>query len=269
MSQLMVSLAQMDVRLGNPRINWTKMQQMSQQAKQQGGEMVVFPELWDAGFALDKVKELASPLGGGLFAQVTALSKQLSLYITGSMLEKRGVSVANSAPIISPDRGVMGVYRKVHLFPLMKEDQYLSAGESTLLVDMPWGVIGVAICYDLRFPELFRRYALEGAKVVVMPCQFPEPRLEHYRILLRARAIENGIFIVAVNRVGSDLGEEGGQETRYFGHSSIIDPWGNIVFEAGGAEGVYTAPLDLTQVDKAQKAIPVLRNRRPEVYGNF
>lgn len=269
MTQVTISVAQMDVRKGNPRVNWTKVQQMAGQAKQQGGEIVIFPELWDAGFALAQAKDFASTLSGGLFVQVAALSKQLGMFITGSMLEKRGVGVANSAPIISPTSGVMGAYRKVHLFPLMQEDQYLTAGEATLNVNLPWGMTAVAICYDLRFPELFRRYAVEGAKLVLIPCQWPEPRLEHYRTLLRARAIENGMFIVAVNRVGADVDEETGQETHFFGHSSIIDPWGNIVFEAGETEGVYTAPINLDMVAQAQKAIPVLDNRRPEIYGNF
>jgi predicted amidohydrolase len=269
MSQVIVSLAQMNVRKGDPRANWAKAQQMAQQAKAQGGQMVVLPELWDVGFALKQAKEFASALNGGLFAQVGALSKQLGVFITGSMMEKRGLAIANTAPVISPDRGLLGAYRKTHLFPLMQEDVYLSAGEATLVVNAPWGVTAMAICYDLRFPELFRRYALEGAKMVIIPCQWPEPRLEHYRTLLRARAIENGIYIVACNRVGSDVDEETNAETHFFGHSSIIDPWGNIVFEAGSLEGVFTAPLDLTQVDRAQKAIPVLDNRRPDLYGNY
>ncbi|HLA44798.1 MAG TPA: nitrilase-related carbon-nitrogen hydrolase, partial [Aggregatilineales bacterium] len=188
MAQVTVSIAQMDVRLGNPRVNWTKVQQMCQEAKQQGGQIVIFPELWDAGYALKQAKELSSSLSGGLFAQVGALAKQLGIYFTGSMMEKRGVGVANTAPIVSPDQGVRGAYRKVHLFPLMNEYQYMSAGEATLNINLPWGMTAVAICYDLRFPELFRRYAVEGAKMVLIPCQWPEPRLEHYRTLARARA---------------------------------------------------------------------------------
>lgn len=268
MSQVTISLGQMDVRLGEPRLNWPRMQQMATQAKTQGAQIVVFPELWDSGFALNQVKDLASTLSGGLFAQVSALSKQTGLIITGSMLEKRGVGVANCAAMISPDRGVMGAYRKIHLFPLMHEDQYFTAGEAPFIADMPWGQTAIAICYDLRFPELFRRYAVEGAKLVILPCQWPEPRLEHYRTLLRARAIENGLYIVAVNRVGSDTSADG-KQTRFFGHSSIIDPSGNTVLELGSQEGVYTATLDLALVEQAQKAIPVLRDRRPEVYGSY
>lgn len=268
MTQVTFAVGQMDVKKGNPRVNWTKMQEMTARAKQQGAHMVIFPELWDAGFALDKSKELASPLNAGLFAQVVALSKQHTIFITGSMMEKRGLGICNCAPVVSPTSGIMGAYRKIHLFPLMQEDLYLTAGEAPLNISLPWGSTGFAICYDLRFPELFRRYALEGAKLVIIPCEWPEPRLEHYRTLLRARAIENGMYIIAVNRVGVDT-DDNGKETRYFGHSSIIDPLGNIVFEAGSVEGVFSATIELDLVDEARKMIPALDNRRPETYGSL
>lgn len=263
-----ISIAQMDVRLGNPRVNWTKMQQMTEEAKRQGGDVVIFPELWDVGFALDKAKEFASSLSSGLFAQVAALSKTTGIHITGSMMEKRGLGVANSAPMFSPGRGILGAYRKIHLFNMMRESQYLTPGESPFDIDLPWGHTGFAICYDLRFPELFRRYAVNGAKMVIMPCQWPDPRREHYRTLLRARAIENGIFIVAVNRVGMDEFEEG-EETTFFGHSSIINPWGEVVVELGNQETVVTTQIDLDEVERAQQLLPVLRDRRPEVYGSY
>jgi omega-amidase len=268
MAQVSLSLAQMDIKKGNPRQNWGKIQQMSQAAKQQGGQIVIFPELCDAGYALKQAKDIASALNGGLFAQLAALSKQLGIYITGSMLEKRGLGVANCAPMISPDRGVLGAYRKVHLFPPMQEDLYLSAGEGLLTIDnLPWGATSLAICYDLRFPEMFRRYAMDGAKLVILPAEWPAVRAEHYRALIRARAIENGYYVAAVNRVGTDIDEETGAETGFIGYSSIIDPFGQTVLEVGNHEGVFTATIDLDLVAKAQAAIPVLDNRRADLYG--
>ena len=268
MALVKISLAQMDVQLGNPRVNWTRMQQMTEEAKHHSADMVVFPELWDAGFALDKAKDFASSLSSGLFAQVAALSKSQQIFITGSMMEKRGLGVANSAPLFSPSRGIMGAYRKIHLFGLMDEDRYMTAGEAPFSLDLPWGHTGLAICYDLRFPELFRRYAVGGAKMVILPSQWPNPRREHFRTLLRARAIENGIFIVAVNRVGVDEAEDG-KQTSFFGHSSIIDPWGEVVLEIGDYEAVVTAQIDLEEVERAQQKLPVLRDRRPDVYGTY
>jgi len=254
MTTLTVSLVQMNVRKGAPRTNWTTMQEYVLQAAQQGAQVVVFPELWDAGSAFDKGREIASSLSGGLFAQVVTLARQHNLHVFGSLYEKRGTGVCNTIAVISPRNGVMGAYRKIHLFPLMQEDRWLLPGEAPLVIDLPWGRTGFAICYDLRFPELFRRYAAERAEIVFMPMAWPHPRQAHYRTLLRARAIENQCFMVAANRVG--LEEEGGPH--YFGHSSVIDPWGEIVLEAGEVEGLFTVTVDIGQVARVRRELPAL-----------
>jgi len=138
MATLTVSLVQMNVRKGAPRTNWTTMQQYTVQAAQQGAQLVVFPELWDAGGAFDKGREMASSLSGGLFAQVVALARQHNIHILGSLYEKRGTGVCNTMAVISPRNGVMGAYRKIHLFPLMQEDRWLLPGEAPLTIDLPW-----------------------------------------------------------------------------------------------------------------------------------
>jgi predicted amidohydrolase len=269
MSQIVkISLGQFDVRKANPRVNWTHVQEIVAEARRQGGEVVVLPELWDSGYALDQAKNFASSLSGGLFAQVVALAKQHGIFILGSMLEKRGLGVSNTVPVISPTAGVMGAYRKLHLFPLMEEDKWLTPGEAALTVDLPWGRSSLAICFDLRFPELFRRYAVEGSRIVFIPCEWPHPRLEHFRTLVRARAIENQMYVVAVNRIGVDDFEEvtGRYGAHFCGHSMVVDPWGEIVIEAGEGEGVFTVEVDLDRVDTIRQQIPVLENRRPEHY---
>lgn len=258
MTALTISLIQIDVRKGNPRANWTTAQQYVAEAAQRGSQVVVFPELWDAGFAYAQGKEIASSLSGGLFAQVVALARQYGIHIFGSMYEKRGVGVHNTTAVISPRTGVMGAYRKIHLFPPLGEEKWLLPGEAPLALDLPWGRTAFAICYDLRFPELFRRYAADGVQLVIMPMGWPHPRMHHYRTLLRARAIENQFYMVAVNRVGTD--EDDG--TRYFGHSSVIDPWGEIVVETGETEGHFTVTIDLDLVTKARRELPVLEQRR-------
>ncbi len=253
MSTLTVSIVQMDVRKGTPRTNWTTMQQHALEAAGRGADLVVLPELWDAGCAYEQGKEIASSLSGGLFAQVVALARQNNIHIIGSLYEKRGVGVYNTIAVISPRNGVMGAYRKIHLFPLTEEDKWLLPGEAPLAIDLPWGRTGFAICYDLRFPELFRRYAGERVALTIVPAAWPHPRLEHYRTLIRARAIENQCYMIAVNRVGTD--DDG---TRYFGHSSIIDPWGEVVIEAGETEGHFTLTLDLDMVKRVRRDLPAL-----------
>ncbi len=259
---LTVSLAQMHVKAGDPRANWAVMQEWTNEAARRGSELVVFPELWDNGYALDKAKDVASSLSTGLFAQVAALSRSANIHIIGSMLEKRGVGVYNSAAVFSPRSGVLGAYRKIHLFGGMNEPQYLNPGEAPLTIDLPWGRTSIAICYDLRFPELFRRYAVEGAKVILLPAEWPHPRLNHWRTLIQARAIENQAYIIACNRVGESLG------TQFCGHSMIVDPWGDFVCEGGEGETMLTVKIDTDLVDQVREKMPVLADRRPAAYGD-
>lgn len=258
---LTVSLAQMNVKDGDPRKNWAVMQEMTQEAARAGADLVVFPELWDNGYQLDHAKEVASALASGLFAQVAALSRSANIHILGSMLEKRGVGIYNTAAVFSPRAGVMGAYRKIHLFGPMDEPLYLTGGEAPLSVDLPWGTTAIAICYDLRFPELLRRYAVDGARVLVLPAEWPAERLNHWRTLVQARAIENQYFVVAANRVGEYNG------TAYGGHSMIVDPWGDLVVEAGGDEALLTVKIDTAQSDLIREKMPILQDRRPFLYG--
>jgi predicted amidohydrolase len=155
---------------------------------------------------------------------------------------------------------MLGIYRKLHLFRLMNEDQWLQPGSAPLALDLPWGNTGIAICYDLRFPELFRRYAVDGAKLIVLSAEWPLERIEHWRALLRARAIENQCYIVACNSAG----ETG--ETVFGGHSMIVDPWGKVVIEGGEAPMLLTAEIELDLVDEVRKRIPVFDDRRTDIY---
>jgi omega-amidase len=260
MPKLSISLAQMHIALGDVGRNFRRMQDWAEEAARRGSHLVVFPELWSTGYALEQSKELASPLNGGMFHQVTTVATQNKIAIVGSILEKRGLEVTNSAPFCAPNGRVMGVYRKLHLFRLFDEDQWLTQGTSPLIVDLPWGDTALAICYDLRFPELFRRYAVDGAKLIVIPAEWPMARLEHWRALLVARAIENQCFIVAANAAGVT------GDTTFAGHSMIVDPWGKIVIEGGDDPMLLTAEIDLDLVDEVRQQIPVFEDRRTDIY---
>ncbi|PJF23113.1 MAG: carbon-nitrogen hydrolase [Phototrophicales bacterium] len=250
----------MHIYLGDPKRNYYTMEKMTTEAANRGSHLVVFPELWSTGYALPQAKEFAHVLNAGLFAQVSGLAKQNKISITGSMLEKRGIEVANSASFFAPNGRMMGIYRKIHLFKLMDEDKYLQPGSSPLSMDLPWGKTALAICYDLRFPELFRRYALDDVTMVIIPAEWPLERIEHWRTLLIARAIENQCYMIGVNTVGQ-IGE-----TVFGGHSMIVDPWGKIVVEAGETEQLITAEIELDLIDDVRKRIPVFEDRRPETY---
>ncbi len=226
--KLVVSLGQMDVKWGDPAANLATAAAMTDEAARRGSDVVVFPELWSSAYDFENAAQYAAPLGQGIFAETAALAQKHQIYILGSCLSLLGEGkFGNTAVLFAPDGQMVADYSKTHLFRLMNEEQYLTAGDKVTLAETAWGQWGLAICYDLRFPELFRQYALMGANLAFLPSEWPHPRLAHWRTLLRARAIENQMFMAACNRVGEQTG------TRFFGHSTIVDPWGEIVLELG------------------------------------
>ncbi len=256
-----ISLAQMDVKLGDPAANWHTVQAMTAEAARRGSDLVVFPELWSTGYDLANAASYATPTNAGIFAQVAALAQKHHIEILGSCLSLLAEGqFGNTAVYFSANGRSLGQYSKLHLFRLMQEEQYLTAGAAPTLVETAWGRAGLAICYDLRFPELFRHYALAGAQVVFLPAEWPHPRLTHWRTLLQARAIENQMYLVACNRVGRS------NDTHFFGHSCIVDPWGEMVIEAGEDEMLLTAVIDIDKVAEVRAKIPVFEDRRPDVY---
>ncbi|MBN1963237.1 MAG: carbon-nitrogen family hydrolase [Anaerolineae bacterium] len=265
MAKLRISLAQMTVTSGNERKNGEVMQGMVEEAVRRGSQLVVLPEMWSSGYAMEKWYDLAAPLNAGVFAQTSTAAQQQRICVLGSMPEKRGTGVSDSAAFFSPNGSILGVYRKIHLFKPMGEDRHLIAGRAPLNIDLPWGKTGIAICYDLRFPELFRRYGVDRAVLVLVPSAWPLARIEHWRTLLKARAIENQYFVVGCNCVGEAQTDEG--QTVFGGHSAIIDPWGETVLEAGTMPGLYTTDIELDLVSQVRQRIPVLEDRRPDTYG--
>ncbi len=260
MAKLVISLAQMNIALGDERKNTALMERWTVEAARRGSHLLVLPELWSTGYALEQSKELAAVLNTGMFTQMGGIAQQNKISLVGSILEKRGQEVANSAPFFAPNGRMLGIYRKLHLFRLMEEDKWLQPGQSPLAMDLPWGNTALAICYDLRFPELFRRYAIEGARVMIIPAEWPLERIEHWRTLLRARAIENQSYIIACNAAGQT------GSTVFGGHSTIIDPWGKTVIEGGEAPLLLTAEIEMEVVDEVRRRIPVFDDRREDMY---
>lgn len=263
--RLTISLVQMDCQAGDPTANFAAAEGLIGEAARRGSQLVLLPELWSTAYALDRSGELASPLAhsladGGWFGQFAHLARTHGVWLGGSLLEARDGRNYNCFALYAPDGTLHAVYRKMHLFRLMAEEKYLAPGEAATLADTPWGKIGMAICYDLRFPELFRRYALGGAQLILVPAEWPHPRRAHWQTLLRARAIENQCFVAACNRVGTT-----GNST-FFGASAVIDPWGETLIEGGEAEMILTVTIDLALVDSVRRRIPVFEDRRPELY---
>ncbi len=258
---LTLSLAQMDIILGEPQANLAAVAPWVEEAARRGSQLLLLPELWTTGYVLERVYDLAETLDGPTARQLRAWAMTYRLWIVGSFLLRDADGVSNAAPLFGPEGQILGPYRKIHRFGPMAEDRWLSAGHTPGLFELPWGATGLAICYDLRFPELFRLYALSGAPLILIPSEWPHPRLAHWRTLLRARAIENQCFVAAVNRVGSD------HANTYCGHSALIDPWGETVIEADGVSPqLLTVTVDFGLVDEVRRRIPALADRRPECY---
>ncbi len=258
--KLNLSLGQMDVALGEPEKNLSRVRDMTAEARRRGSEVVVFPELWSTGYDLERVQEHATPTDQGVFAEVAKLAKEHSIHIIGSLLAVKGQGYSNTAAVLSPRGQLLAEYSKVHLFRPLEEDRYLVPGQEAPVFDLPWGRSALAICYDLRFPELFRKYALAGARMVFLTAEWPYPRVMHWQTLLRARAIENQCFMVACNRVG----ESG--DWSFFGHSAIYGPSGELIVGAGEEEMLLTAVIDLDAIEKVRQLITVFEDRQEGVY---
>jgi omega-amidase len=264
--RLTITIAQIRVACRQPEENLAKAETMIAEAARQGSDLICFPEMWTTGFDWSYLEEQAAE-HAGVIDRIADLARRYRIWINGSLPSVTDAGrIANTSILFNAEGERAGVYRKIHLFSLLHEDRHLAAGNSLTVVDTPWGKIGLSICYDIRFPELFRSYALQGVRLVLSPIAFPHPRLDHWQVLSRARAIENQMFLVGVNRVGSeDFGPDG--VVRYFGNSVIVDPWGKIVAEASEAEEeLVTATLDLREADELRASMRVLGDRRPELY---
>ena len=262
------SLAQMDVATADPQRNLDKAAVLAARAREQGADMVLFPEMWTTGFQW-KANESLVQAHDAVAEHVARLARRLGVWLGGSMLAPtRQGPPANAFVLFDSHGRRAATYRKVHLFSRMDEDKHVTAGERAVMADTPWGPMGMAVCYDLRFPELMRAYALAGARVVLVPAAWPSARREHWDLLLRARAIENQCFVVGVNQVGIEPVEDSDKQYVYGGGSAVYGPWGEplVVADEAGGEQVLTAGLDLDHVDKVRASFPALSDIRPETY---
>ncbi len=260
---LKISLYQMDVQLGAPAENLRRVEQRVEEASQSGSGIVLLPELWSTGYDLTHASTLAQPLGSGIYADLSRLARKHKISIGGSTLESLDGHVFNTFTLYGPDGSLQGCYRKVHLFQLMAEHTWLQPGDQLTIADTAAVKAGMSICYDLRFPEIFRYYAANGVQIFLIPAEWPSPRIEHWRILLRARAIENQVFVAAANRVGKTGSDVFG------GCSAVISPWGEALVEGGPEEGLLTVEIDLEEISRARQKINILRDRRPDIYRRY
>ncbi|MCB1445778.1 MAG: carbon-nitrogen hydrolase family protein [Rhizobiaceae bacterium] len=267
----MVKVAAIQMCSGtDPERNVARMEALVREAHAAGAVYVQTPEMTGA-LQRDRagLGAILRPEATDLVAaSASALAGELAIHVhvgsTAILLEDGGV--ANRGLLFGPNGSLVARYDKIHMFDVdldngesWRESAVYRPGDEACVVDLPFGRIGFAICYDIRFPQLFRAEALAGAQVLTAPAAFTRQTGEaHWEILLRARAIENGAFVVAAAQAGL---HEDGRET--FGHSMIVDPWGRVLARVGGTgEAVIAAEIDLAEVAAARRKIPNLRNAR-------
>jgi len=254
----------MDIELGNPKVNFDKIRTLTNKIMhlKERPDVIVLPELWTTGYSFNNIKDMVSEEGKESANFLGKLSKKYGVwFIGGSVIASTPMGIVNRAQVISPNGELITTYDKVHLFGLMNEDKYFINGKKIILFNLGGITSSCVICYDIRFCELIRTIALSGAKLLFISAEWPHPRLNHWRTLLIARAIENQMYVVACNRAGKS-----GSNT-FFGHSMVINPWGEVVDElTEEREDVLIVDIDLSLVDEVRNKIPVFKDRRPETY---
>lgn len=258
-----VQLLQFNITPGQVAQNEQKIRTLFETSVDSDTDVVVLPEMWNNGYALAELQQKADTD----LARTLPFLRQLATHyhvdiVAGSVANHQADGLYNTALTVSRDGALLYDYNKIHLVPMLDEPLYLTAGNNVpyTFTLSDGTTASQIICYDLRFPELSRYPAAEGAKVIFYVAQWPDVRLNHWRQLLQARAIENDMFVVAVNSCGSD------GKTTYAGHSMVIDPNGDIIVEADEHEAVHTVTLDISKADAQRQAIPVFENMRPDVY---
>jgi predicted amidohydrolase len=211
---------------------------------------------------------ISGPRSGPILAAMQALARETHVHLLlGGFPEATpaGTHIRNTSVLLGPDGGILALYRKIHLFDVdlpggatFRESDSVEPGDTAVVTDLGWGKLGLSVCYDLRFPELYRRLVGRGAEVLTVPSAFTaETGKDHWHVLLRARAIENLAFVVAPAQAGFHGGNR-----RSYGHALVVDPWGVVLAEQGEGTGVAVADLDLGYLAEVRRRVPCLDHRR-------
>jgi 5-aminopentanamidase len=247
--------------------NLAKIEDMARRAALAGAQLIVFPECCLSGYpvtpelsreVLALAEEVSGPQKGPSVARLERLSQELGVHLVVGFPERWGGVAANSAMVLAPQIGVAGCFRKVHLWEADRE--FFEPGREFAVYDAPAGRYGAVICFDFEFPESARLLTLQGANLVVAPTADMVPWQSYQNVFCRARAMENQIFFAVANYLGTV------ETVEFFGGSIIADPYGRVLAEAGTAEAILVADIDLSLIPKVTSELQYLAQRRPELY---
>lgn len=244
---------------------------MVEQAKKQGANLAVLPEMFNCPYDSKRFAEYAeSRESGNTLASVSEAAKASGIYIVaGSIPEAEDGRLYNTSFVFGPSGELAARHRKLHLFDIdvpgkiaFRESEVLTPGQEVTLFDTPWCRIGLAICYDLRFPELSRLMALKGAGLIILPGAFNMTTgPAHWDILIRARSVDNQVYFAAVSPA-----RDTGSGYVAYGHSMVSNPWGEVIARAGEGEELVLADMDLKEIDRVRRELPLLSHRRTDIY---
>lgn len=274
MADLIVSCIQFTAVDGEKEATVEKALRLIDIAGERGSKIVVLPEVW-TGLAYSEkelYKEVAEPIPGPVTEKLGEYARRYGMYIAGSIYEADSQGrYFNSCPLIAPSGEVLGSYRKTHLFDApnrndikgVRESDKVTAGDVLPTFDTEYGPVGVSVCSDLRFPEIYRVLTLKGAKIIICASAFLSPRFDHWEFFCRARAAENQVWLIASGQYGTE--PKSGYS--FVGRSMVVDPWGTVVATASDQEGCLTTTIDLDFIQTVRDRYPLLEQRRPELYG--
>ncbi|MEW2129125.1 carbon-nitrogen family hydrolase [Streptomyces sp. NPDC005435] len=227
--------------------------------EQAGADLVVLPELWTTGaFAYEDFGTGSEPLEGPTHEAMAKAAAEAGVWLHAGSIPERDPdgTLYNTSLVFSPSGDLAAAYRKIHRFGFDQGEAVLmGAGSELVTVRLPETTLGLGTCYDLRFPELFRALTAAGAETLVLPAGWPERRRAHWTLLARARAVENQAFVLACGTAGTHAG------VPQAGHSIVVDPWGEVLAEAGSGEEVLTVEFDPAQVAGTREQFPALKDR--------
>lgn len=259
MEEIQAGCFQLEVRKGEPEMNMARVEETLPGLADKGCRLLVLPEMWSCGFAYRQLVPMAERTPR-ILETVSQWAGRYGMVLVGSLPELENGIVFNTSYVVDSSGEIVGRYRKIHLFTPSGENLHFGRGEAPLVCPTSVGKIGVMICYDLRFPELARCLALEGAQVLCVSALWPVARVEHWSLLLRSRAVENQMFVVGCNGSGVD------GDLRYGGASALVSPTGGLLAFAGDGEERIMAELRPVEMTAFREHIPCLDDRLPEAY---
>jgi omega-amidase len=259
-----IAAAQISCLLGNPDANLLKVRDFAARAKQSGADLIVFPEMIDTGYSMPIIQTHAASWTSGFVPGLQEVARELSIAMVSGVSERDGACIYNSQIFVDHTGNILAKYRKTHLYAVapVEEQKWFAPGDAFASLAFRGLRFGFSICYDLRFPEMYRKLVAEqNANALIISSAWPFPRLEHFRTLAVARAIENQSYVIASNRVGKD------DDLWFCGSSAIIDPRGVVIAAASAdREELIEAEISEELVLSVRSRVESFAHRRPELY---